>query len=216
MEGQISKGKMFWRIQKELLRRSITPYLMYLMMSLLMLSFQAITAEGLEWLRYILSAVCIGGGMFFNGHLCYHYGIMHYDAYITGCLHRRNALFGIVSGGDHREEREFRWWKGFVIGFYVGLPVILIASLCFIPGVIESYVPQLILDMFAGWAIIPFQWFREALPFNYLWLTYSAVLLPVLVSGAFYLIGALVEKRKKEEETERSHAVEEAGKRARK
>ena len=40
------------------------------------------------------------------------------------------------------------------------------------------------------------------------------VLLPILVSGVFYLVGALMQKRRKEQEAERAERVAEAGKRA--
>jgi len=125
-------------------------------------------------------------------------------------------LFGIESGGDHRVEREYRVWKGFLIGFYVGLPVILL-------GVIAGSVPalgttgELILDMFAGWAIIPFQWIRDSLAGG--WVLYLAAfmsVIPVTVTGIFYIVGAMREKTKREEADARAERVKEIGKKNKK
>lgn len=99
---EVKGAKLFWRIQKTCMYRAVTPYLMYLIMSLIMLCCQLIPQPPL---KYILSVLCLIGGMAYNAHLAYHYGENHYGAYVAGCLHRQNALFGIESGGDHRVER---------------------------------------------------------------------------------------------------------------
>ncbi len=210
---EVKGAKLFWRIQKTCMYRAVTPYLMYLIMSLIMLCCQLIPQPTL---KYILSVLCLIGGMAYNAHLAYHYGENHYGAYVAGCLHRQNALFGIESGGDHRVEREYRVWKGFLIGFYVGLPVILL-------GVIAGSVPalgttgELILDMFAGWAIIPFQWIRDSLAGG--WVLYLAAfmsVIPVTVTGIFYIVGAMREKTKREEADARAERVKEIGKKNKK
>lgn len=210
---EVKGAKLFWRIQKTCMYRAVTPYLMYLIMSLIMLCCQLIPQPPL---KYILSVLCLIGGMAYNAHLAYHYGENHYGAYVAGCLHRQNALFGIESGGDHRVEREYRVWKGFLIGFYIGLPVILL-------GVIAGSVPalgttgELILDMFAGWAIIPFQWIRDSLAGG--WVLYLAAfmsVIPVTVTGIFYIVGAMREKTKREEADARAERVKEIGKKNKK
>ena len=42
------------------------------------------------------------------------------------------------------------------------------------------------------------------------------VFLPILVTGVFYIVGAMVQKRQKEEQTERIERAAEAGKKAKK
>ncbi len=209
----LSKGRLFWRIQKECWRRMVTPFLMYLFMSLLMLACQAISAD---WAKITFGIVCMLGGMAFNAHLCYNYGIIHFDAYLTGCLHRRNAAYGIVSGGDHRVEREYRPWKGFYIGFLVGIPVIIFGSLAgAYYGQAAGEIAGVLLIMFAAWAIIPVSWIRMAYPtVSFYWSVLMAVI-PVIVSGIFYIVGAVVEKKRKEQQTEREAAVAEAARSAR-
>lgn len=213
--NQPTKMRLFWKIQKECLRRSVTPYVMYLMMSLLLLACQA---SGNVPLKVILGILCIVGGMAYNAHLCYQYGKMHYDAYLTGNMHRQNAVFGIASGGDHRVEREYRPYKGFLIGFYTGLPALIF-------GILAGCLPNAagtvltLFTMFAGWAIVPVSWMRHPdignLNVSY-FVSIAFIAIPVLVSGIFYLLGAMKEKRVKQAEADRMERVEEAGKKAHK
>lgn len=201
--------QLFWRTQRECWRRMVTPYLMYLFMSLLLLAVQAIFPDENAVLEIVLGCLCILGGAFFNGHLCYNYGILHYDNYLTGELHRRNARLGIHSGGDHHVEREFRFWKGFYIGFLIGVPVIVMGLLA---GFFYE-VASLFFLMFAGWAIIPLAWVGDGVgitvsPF---W-SLLFILLPIIVSGVMYLVGAYVEKRRKAQERDRDEKIKNAGK----
>lgn len=199
-----TKAQLFGRTLRECWRRAITPSLMYLFMSLLAF---ACTAINVFALRVVLGSFCIVGGAAFNAHLCYQFGKMHYDAYLTGCLHRRNQVFGIASGGDHRVEREYRPWKGLVIGFLVGVPVIVFALLTLAaPGVFE-----VALMMFTGYAIFPVQWLRVGLDWPWISALWSMafVLLPMIVSTIFYFVGAWKEKQIKEQETERQDTIEE-------
>lgn len=201
-----TKWQLFWRIQRECWRRMVTPFLMYLFMSLLLLSVQAIVPDDTSVLEIVLGVACILIGALFNAHLCYNYGKLHYDAYLTGLIHRRNALYGIQSGGDHRVEREYRPWKGFYIGFLVGVPIIVLSVLA---GFFYD-VASLFFIMFAGWAIVPVSWLGT-LPQDAFW-SIAMIILPILVSGVAYLVGAYVEKGRKERESERDEAVQNAAK----
>ncbi len=210
--------ELFWRIQWECFRRSVTPYLMYLFMSLLCLVTQL---AGSPPVKITLGIICIVGGAFFNAHLCYHYGKMHYGSFVAGELHRRNIEEGISSGGDHRPEREFRFWKGTLIGFYVALPVIVL-------GAIAGAIPRgslmagggmayYALAMFAGWAIIPITWFGQIEGQGLIVSPYYSILfalLPIVVSTVAYLVGAYCERRNREREEAREQAVLEAGEEA--
>lgn len=189
----------------------LLPYVMYLFMSMLLLATQAIVGAELSWARYLLGTGCILIGAAFNAHLAYQTGVAHFDAYLTGNIHRRNLQQGIASGGDHHPEREYSPWKGFYIGFLVGVPVILFAGIACIPSVIGNAMGSFMLTMFAGFALVPVSWafggFQEGVPAGaYAW-SMLMVLLPVIVTGVFYLIGAYVEKRRKKVIEERSEAA---------
>lgn len=218
-----TRMQMFWRIQATCLRRSVTPCMMYLFTSLIGFALQAISPETTEIYEVVLGSLCIALGIFFNAHLAFHSGKLHYDFYISGDIIRRNRLFGIESGGDHRAEKEYRPWKGFLIGFYVGLPVVVFGTLAAIPATWTW--AEIVLDMFAAWAILPVQWIRElSYPGAGEWAYppvsggYSLlfILLPVIVTGIFYIVGAMRERREKEEEAARGEAISSAGKRERK
>lgn len=208
--------QLFWRIQRESWRRMVTPYLMYFFMSLLMLAAQAIPSA---WAQIVLGVLCILGGAFYNGHLCYQFGKIHYGALLAGELHRKHEAAGVLVGNDHHVEQEYRPWKGFYIGFLVGVPVIIlgcVAGALFTGKTIVGSYAALALIMFAGWAIIPFSWFGDLYGGNGVSLYWSvaAILLPILVSGIFYIVGAYVEKRSRLAETERERRMEEARERA--
>lgn len=205
-----SKAKRFWRIQGECWRRMVTPYMMYLFMSMILLATQAI---GIVWLRIFLGTLCILIGAAFNAHLAYSTGVIHYDAYLTGNIHRRNREMGIESGGDHRPEREYALWKGFYIGFLIGVPVILFAGLACIPGAVVNSFGKFFLVMFAGFALVPVSWMTggfENAPAGAYAYSMLFVLLPVIVTGVFYIVGAYVEKRRKKVIEARNEAIENA------
>lgn len=206
---EVSKVRLFFRILKECFQRSVTPYVMYLFMSLLLLSAQVIP---LTELRLILSFVCIVIGAAYNAHLAYNYGATHFDSYMAGCLHRQNRAFGIPSGGDHREEKEYRPWKGFLIGLFTSLPVLFF-------GFLAGAAPQakgiiyVLYVLFAGCAIIPVGWLHEFLGIDVSgYFSMLGAIVPILVTGIFYIIGAKKQERKKAEMAERMENVRNAGK----
>ena len=218
----LTPWRYFWRIQKECALRAVTPFMMYLFMSLIALAVQAISPDSTVWYEVVLGALCIVIGAAFNAHLLFTRGKMHYDAYLTGRIHEKNRLFGVESGGDHRPEKEYRPWKGFLIGFYIGVPVLVFGLFAAIPVTWSG--GEVALVMFAGWAIYPIQWLRAYLyPGQSDWAYppvsggYSMlmILLPVLVSGIFYLVGAMVQRREKEREAERAEQVARAAEQAR-
>lgn len=206
-----TKARRFWRIQGECWKRMVTPYMMYLFMSMLLLATQAISYT---WLRILLGTVCILIGAAFNAHLAYNTGLTHYDAYLTGNIHRRNLEMGIESGGDHRPEREYAVWKGFYIGFLVGIPVLLFAGLACLPSMLGSRIGQFFLVMFAGFAIVPVSWiyggFSAGVPAGAYAYSMLFVLVPVIVTGLFYMLGAYMEKKKKKVIEMRNEAIENA------
>ena len=195
-----TKWQLFWRIQGECWRRMITPFLMYLFMGLVALSLFTLIKDNFV-INVVIDVVCLLCGTAFNAHLCYTFGKMHYDNYMMGCLHRRNALFGIQSGGGHHVEKEYRVWKGFLIGFLVGLPAVLLGGLAAIPGARGVFI--LFIMLITWWSYIPASWVNkyhvtvlgiENYSVTTLWCL-PMIVLPVIVSGVFYIIGAYVNQR---------------------
>lgn len=229
-DAPLTRGRLFWRNVWECFRRSVTPFLMYFFMSLIMLACQLINNLVAN---VILGVVCILAGAFFNGHLLYTFGARHYGEFLNGEARRRNAAFGAVTTLRHHPEREYRPWKGFAIGAFVGLPVLVFGTLAGLfydrlggemAGSIGASASQIALVMIAGWAIIPTWWFGtrvnaenqpvgfKASPFYSL----LFLLLPLIVSGVFYILGAALERRKREEAAERVERVKQAREEAKK
>lgn len=205
-----TKAKLFWRTQGECWRRMVTPFLMYLFMSLIAFALQIIKSM---WANIIIGSLCILAGAAFNAYLCYQYGKQHFDYYLTGALHRKNELFGIRSGGDHCVEKEYRPWKGFYIGFLVGVPVLILgvfAAAFPADSPVGSFAAVGLL-MIASWSILPVSWLRNYahLSVSFGW-SMAFIVLPVLVSGIFYLVGAHKERELKAMQRARQEAVEEA------
>lgn len=221
-----TRWQLIYRTAWECFRRSVTVYLMYLFMSLLALACSAIDENGTNALEIVLQCLCIAGGVAFNVHLCYNFGKTHYGFYVVGEIRRKNALFGIQSGTDHTPEREYRVWKGFLIGFFAAIPAFIIAI---VTGTLQLYMDvgrlneiwayaSFLFIMLAGWAYLPITWFGTAaegvgIAVSGYWSLLIA-LLPVLVSGIAYLIGAFMEQRDREKKAARERAIEEAGRRA--
>ncbi len=188
----------------ECLRRAVVPFVMYLTMSFLLLACMLLEGKN-DALMYVLGVACILAAAAYNAYLAYVSGQKHYDAYLIGRLHRQNARLGISSGKQHRVEREYRAWKGFLIGLFVGIPVL-------ICGLIAGGNPQstsgalsmVMLIMFAGWAIVPIYWLNVNIYFSLLF-----IVLPVVVTGVTYIVGAMRQKAVKQAEKERMARVEE-------
>ncbi len=211
--------QLFWRIQRESWRRMVSPFFMYMFLSTLALAVEAITRdEAGTVIEIVLGSLCIAVGAFFNAHLLFNLGKLHYDAYLTGCIHRRNRALGIQSGGDHRVEREYRVWKGFYIGFLVGVPAIILGVIAgALPGT-GAGIAHFFMAMFVGWAIFPPIWAQHSLGLESVsgYWSLLMVLMPILVSGIAYIVGAMVEKKKKAAEADRAEAVKKAGKKEKK
>ena len=208
----------FWRTQLEGWRRVMTPALMYFFMGLLLLASQLVE---LDWLEIVLGVICIAGGIFFNAHLLFHFGSTHYDTFLTGqLLRKREREDGIPASFDHHLEREYRPWKGFFIGALLGLPVLILGILS---GALEGTEPAgsrviLAFVLLAGCAVVPITWLRNFVftpgSLSYFW-TIPTILVPIVVSSVFYILGAYANKRKRAEQEAREAAVKAAAEAAR-
>ena len=105
------------------------------------------------------------------------------------------------------EGQEYRWWKGFLIGFYVGVPVIIMGIFAAIPANNIWASGETALVMVAGWAIFPIQWAR-----NLMFPDWSGSYPAISGGYCMLMVGAAVEKKNKQNEEARSERVAEAGK----
>ncbi len=210
-----TRFQLFYRTQWECFRRAFIPYMMYLFMSLLCLACQLI---GSDAAAITLGIACIIGGACYNANLLYAFGKMHYGNFVAGELNRKSEEEGLNASTSHRVEREYRPWKGFLIGFYTALPAIVFSI---VAGALTgkwaasaSDIVYVLFVMLAGWAIIPISWFGKTEDFAFVASPYYALIiciLPIVVSGIAYIIGALRERSDRLKSAEKT-AVERGGK----
>ena len=134
-------------------------------------------------------------------------GGAHYDMLVTGNI-RRMSMSEIEGGyrmSSHKIVQEYRPWKGFVIGAYYGI-IILFFGILF--GANQAKIDaggpggflgamMLVCFLISGCSFLPFYFLNQSgHVFSYYWTSLFA-LVPVVVSGVFYIIGAYSRRNKK-------------------
>ena len=202
-----SKARRFWRIAGECFQRAVTPFLMYFFMGVISLICMIVDSVVLQ---IVFSAICFVCGVLFNAHLLFMAGGKHYDGFATNSIKRRNKIFGIDTGVEIFTEKEYRFWKGFVIGLIVAIP-----GLFF--GIFAIFFDwaRIACMLTGSWGMIPVQWMLSATaPDVNGGFTMLFALIPAVVSGVGYILGAYYQKRKLEAQAARSEAVAELSKQA--
>ena len=189
-----------WRTVRECLVHSLVPMVMYLAMSgMLLVVLQRHTDEDGNVTRTaVLTASIICGiiAVAYNALMSWGCGGSHFEQLVSGNMKRRSAeeLGSDLTITGYKAHKEYRPWKGFLMGFFVCLPVV-IGGLLF--GKYQANIEAgttgkgaavllLIFEFLAGWAVMPFQYLHAS---NY-YLSILFALIPLIVSGAFYIVGA--------------------------
>lgn len=189
-----------WRTVRECLVHSLVPMFMYLAMSgMLLVVLQRHTDEDGNVTRTaVLTASIICGiiAVAYNALMSWGCGGSHFEQLVSGNMKRRSAeeLGSDLTITGYKAHKEYRPWKGFLMGFFVCLPVV-IGGLLF--GKYQANIEAgttgkgaaillLIFEFLAGWAVMPFQYLHAS---NY-YLSVLFALIPLIVSGVFYIVGA--------------------------
>lgn len=199
----------------ECIRRAITSGLMYYMLGLVLLAVHGFVED--PALFFIVCAGVFAFAGFLNAHQMLMVSEMHYKMKLTGDIRRANAMETMhnLDVRSYKFQQEYRPWKGFVIGLSICLPGIIFTLCGAIPvSVVKNEatlqvnnVFQLILFITYTWQLVPVTFISqnvlatalaEDVLFYYSMLTY---LIPILISGIFYLIGGAVAKKKAENGT---------------
>lgn len=189
-----------WRTVRECLVHSLVPLFMYLAMSGMLLVVLGKNADkaGNVARSTVLTASIICGiiAVAYNALMSWGCGGSHFEQLVSGNMKRRSAeeLGNDLTITGYKAHKEYRPWKGFLMGFFVCLPVI-IGGLLFgkYQSAIESAttgkgaaIVLLIFEFLAGWALMPFQYLKAS---NY-YLSILFALIPLMISGVFYIVGA--------------------------
>ena len=201
-----------WKWVWECFKRSLLPLIMYISASVVICMFTLDQVEikaGLTTARFwtifgiALFAVVYGALMAFVE------GGAGYDMLVAGNM-KRMLSEKELKMTSHKVQREYRTWKGFAIGAWmVVLP--LICALIFganQDAILTSEDGGILfikaIGMFVtGWAIYPFYFanFTGFASVSYYW-SLLLLILPILVSGVMYIVGAYARRNKAIKEQE--------------
>ena len=202
-----TKWKVFWRIVGECFMRSLTPSVMFFVAGLVLLMLQSknfgLSAQ-MAW-----AALCAVVALAYNGFLMWICGGNHYEMLVSGNLKRRSAM---QSGSElnmasYKFQKEYRPWKGFAI---VSL-LLIVGSIvlgCNQTAIVEAATNEevtlttglaavsLIFYCLAGWVLLPILELNIAGTTVSFFVGCAFALLPVCVSGGFYIGGAYGRRNK--------------------
>lgn len=173
----------------------------------------------------------------YAGAMAYAFGSKGYEMLVSGNMKRMSAeqLGTQIKISSHKEEMEYREWKGFAIGGVIAFFTVLFGVLVGINGDAvndafrslavegETGVPfenkataalVLISMLCCGWSLLPFAYLNVGgIAVSYFWSCLFG-LLPIAVAGIFYIVGAYGARAKSvraQENADRA-AAEEANK----
>lgn len=200
------KKNAFWANVKECLGHSVVPMLMYLAMSgvLLIVVLRKADENGNVSTTLLLTMAVICGVLAaaYNALMAWACGGTHYEQLVSGNMKRKAAYESgyELNISTYKAQKEYRPWKGFLIGFFIGLPTLL-GGIFFgsMQGKIQSQTTAqyeaiflLVFEFLAGWATLPFQYTNAA----HYGLSAIFCLLPIAVTGVFYIVGAYAKRAK--------------------
>ncbi len=207
------KMQIFWRTVWECFKRSLSSAFTYFCAAtiLMMLTMKGNLTSGMTGTRWAWTIVCIVCAVAYNAFVIYVTGGNHYEMLVSGNMKRVSAM-NMGSGykiSSHKFEKEYRAWKGFVIGAFISVFAIVgaiffeanaaeIAKLGIEGATLKKSVSIFVLIFFftAGWALFPFVFANlGGVAVSYLFALFLAVL-PILVTGGMYIAGAYGRRNK--------------------
>ena len=225
MDGKAIKRtlKKFGRYVWELFKVSLPSTFMYCCAGtiLMLLTFKSDplvwTSKEVAW-----AVVCIIGGAAYNALMAWANGGAQYEMLVSGNLKRisEEQFEGGYKMSSHKEAKEYRVWKGFAFGAFSALFTIVLGILfgCFQTQInadeVKSGMGVLLLFGFllTGWSVIPLYLMNATGVAISYFISCLFALIPIGVSGAFYIGGAYARRNKRLREqmiAERATAAQE-------
>ena len=214
-----SKAKEIGKWVLDVLKHSILPLIMYIgcSVALFMFAFNGDTAwtTGFTTARIWLCVAFIAVPLIYQGVLAFLSGANGYEMLVTGNVKRTMYDGGEMSMSAHKEHQEYRVWKGFALGVIVAVTTLIVAIIwgCNQDGineillasgtesvgatdpVLRGFVMGSVLCW--GWAILPFALANASGVFVSYFLIIPVAVLPVVIAGGFYIVGAYARRRKR-------------------
>ncbi|MBQ7913244.1 MAG: hypothetical protein IJ308_05860 [Clostridia bacterium] len=204
------KLKWFGRYVWEIVKASLPSLFMYICAGLIMFMLMSrSSSESTEFKMVwktstkIWTIVCIVAAAAYNGLICWAHGGSHYEQLVSGNVKRstEDAYGNPYKMSSHKEAKEYRVWKGFTFG---AITAILTIATGIVFGCMQSDIdanglnaPTMILTLISGWSVLPFYAsnFVDGTSISY-FITIAFALVPVVISGVFYIIGAYARRNK--------------------
>ena len=196
-------GRYAWELYKD----SLAPSFMFLCASMILLML-TMKGKEIEWnsTKLTWTVICALGALAYTGLMMWAVGGQHYEMLVSGNIKRSTAdEYGMAYRiSSHKEAKEYRDWKGFVIGAFLALTPIVTAIIfgcnqTVIDGELKGgllSIVVLICFFVSGWTILPFYYMNHAGIHVSYFLSGLLGLLPIIVAGAFYIIGAYARRNK--------------------
>lgn len=228
--GFKQKLKEIWNNVFECFKRSFSGAIMYFLAGLFLL-WLTVDADkvGMTDKRWAWTVVCILCAGAYNFFVSYVNGGNQYEMLVSGNMKRISAM---NAGGEykisaHKLAKEYRVWKGFVIGLFMSFFCIVTAIVF---GINQEKIVQaltmkdkplptalgvvvMIMMFLAGWSILPFYHLNAGGTYVNFYLSLLMALIPVIVTGVAYIAGAYGRRRKSlraQELADREMAAKEA------
>ena len=202
------KMRKFGRYVWEFFKAALPATFMYFCAGTILLML-TMKGEVVEWnsKNIMWTVVCILGGAGYNALMSWAPGGSHYEMLVSGNVKRLSAeqFDGGYKMSNHKEAQEYRVWKGFVIGGFCALFPLLFGILfgCNQAKIGTSElsgglaVLVLLGFLLSGWSVIPFYIMNlNGIAVNY-FLSCLFALIPIAVSGGFYIWGAYGKRNKR-------------------
>ncbi len=196
-------GRYIW----ELFKGSILPTIMYCCASAILMML-VMKGETITWTgsKIAWTVVCILGGAAYQALAAWASGGSQYEMLVSGNVKRStyDAYGNEYRMSTHKMAKEYRPWKGFVIGGFVALLPVLFGILfaCNQEAIHAAKVSKglgilVILGFFlSGWSILPFYCMNAAgIAVSY-WLSLLFAIIPIGVGGGVYIAGAYGRRNK--------------------
>ncbi|MBR2321105.1 MAG: hypothetical protein IKA57_03100 [Clostridia bacterium] len=199
--------KKFGRSVWELLKSSLPSTLMYCCAGTILLMLTV--KEELNWTgkEVAWAVVCIVGGAAYNALLAWAQGGTQYEMLVSGNVKRMSeAQFdGGYKMSTHKEVKEYRVWKGFVVGAFTAVLTIVFGILL---GCNQAKIDSqdvkgglavilLLSFLLTGWSVVPLYLMNATGVAISYFVSCVFALIPIAVSGAFYIAGAYARRNKR-------------------
>ncbi len=190
-----------------LFKASVLPSIMYFCASAILMML-VIKGDKIDWTSTDITwtVVCILGGAAYNALAAWANGGTHYEMLVSGNVKRStlDAYGNEYKMSSHKIAKEYRAWKGFVVGAFTAiLPIVFGLILGANQTTIDSGNPGQTLGVvmlcaffFSGWTVIPFYCMNQAGIVVSYYYSILFALIPLLVSGCVYIAGAYARRNK--------------------